>query len=77
MRGGSGGKIGGRRAGGDDSYNRWVCILIDHCSRRCSTATMRPHSRFLSIQQSANILWDRTTLSKLEKTIINNVYQLV
>jgi hypothetical protein len=31
----------------------------------------RPHSRHLSIQQSANILWNRSTLLKLEK----NFYQ--
>jgi hypothetical protein len=74
MRGGGGGKIGGRGAVGDDSYNRQVCTLIDHGGCRHPMAAMGPHSRLLSIQQSANILWNRSTLLKLEKTIINNLY---
>jgi hypothetical protein len=37
-------------------------------------AAMGPHFPRLSIQQSANILWNRSTLLKLEKTIINNLY---
>jgi hypothetical protein len=61
MRGGRGGKIGRRRAGGDDSYSRWVCASINHGSRRCPTATMGPHSQLLSIHQSANILCNKTT----------------
>ncbi len=73
MHGSSGSKIGGRRAGGDNSYNRWVCTSIDHGGRQCPTATMGPHSRLLSIQQSASIVWNRSTSLKLEKTIINNV----
>jgi hypothetical protein len=67
MHGGSGVKIGGRGTGGDGSYNRQVCTLNDHGSRHRPTATMGPHSRLLSIQQSANILCNRTTLLKLEK----------
>ncbi len=67
MCGGGGNKIGGRSAGGDDSYNRWVCTSIDHGGCHCPTATMGPHSQLLSIQQSANILCNRTTLLKLEK----------
>jgi hypothetical protein len=75
MRGGGGGKrVGGRGTGGDDSYNRQVRTLIDHGGRRRPMAAMGPHSWLLSIQQSANILWNRSTLLKLEKTIINNVY---
>jgi hypothetical protein len=72
-----GGKIGGKRAGGDYSYNRWVSTSVNHGGRCCPTATMGPHSRLLSIQQSANILCDRTTLLKLENTIINNDYLLI
>ncbi len=67
MRGGGGGKIGGRGTGGDDSYNRQVRTLIDHGGRSHPMATMGPHSWLLSIQQSANILWNRSTLLKLEK----------
>jgi hypothetical protein len=74
MRGGGGGKIGGRGTEGDDSYNRQVCTSIDHGGRRRPMAAMGPHSRLLSIQQSANILWNRSTSLKLEKTSINNLY---
>ncbi len=56
MRGGGGGKIGGGRAGGYDSYNRRVCTSVNHGGYNCP-----------SIQQSANILCDRTVLLKLEK----------
>ncbi len=73
MHGGSGGKIEGRGAGGDDSYNRQVHTPNDHGGCHCPTATMGPHSRLLSIQQSANILCNRTTLLKLEITIIIHV----
>jgi hypothetical protein len=58
----NGGKIGGRGTGGDD-----------HGGRCRPMATMGPHSQLLSIQQSANLLCDRTTLLKLEITIIINV----
>jgi hypothetical protein len=67
MRGGGGGKIGGRGAGGDNSYNRQVRTLVDHGGRRHPMATIGPYSQLLSIQQSVNILCDRTTLLKLEK----------
>jgi hypothetical protein len=74
MRGGSGGEIGGRGTGGDDSYNRQVHTLINHVGCHHHMAAMQPHSQLLSIQQSANILWNRSTLLKLEKTIIYNLY---
>ncbi len=77
MHGDGGSKVGGRGIGGEDSYNRQICTLIDHGGRRHPVAAMGPHSRFLSIQQSANILCDRTTLLKLEITIIINVNLLV
>jgi hypothetical protein len=73
MRGGGGGKIGGRRTGDDDSYNRQVHTSNNHGSCRHPMAAMGPHSKLLSIQQSANILCDRTMLLKLEITIIINV----
>jgi hypothetical protein len=72
MHGGSGGEIGGKGTGGDDSYNRQVCTLIDHGACHRPMAAMGPHSQILSIQQSASILCDRTTLLKLEITIIIN-----
>jgi hypothetical protein len=70
MRGGGGGKIGGKGTGGADYYNRQVCTLNDHGSRCRPMAATGLHFRHLSIQQSANILCDRTTLLKLEITII-------
>ncbi len=73
MPAGGGSEIGGRGTGGDDSYNRQVRTSIDNGSCLCPMAAMGPHSRLLSIQQSANILCDRTTLLKLEITIIINV----
>ncbi len=73
MRGGGGGKIGGRGAGGGDSYNRQICTSINHDGRRHPIAAMGPHSQLLRIQQSANILCRRTALLKLEQTIIVNV----
>jgi hypothetical protein len=44
-----------------------LCASMDHEGCRHPMAAMGPHSRLLSIQQSANILCDRTTLLKLEK----------
>jgi hypothetical protein len=62
MCGSSGGRIGGRGAGGDDSYNynRKVCTSIDHGGRHHHMAAIGPHSQFLRIQQSTNILCNRT-----------------
>jgi hypothetical protein len=67
MHGGGGGKIGGRGTGGGVSYNRQVCTSIDHGGCRHPIATMGPHFQLLSIQQSANILWNSSTSLKLEK----------
>jgi hypothetical protein len=47
--------------------------IDDGGHHRCTTA-MGPHSRLLSIQQSANILCNRLVSLKLEKTIIIYVY---
>jgi hypothetical protein len=41
--------------------------LINHGSHPCPMAAMGHHSWLLSIQQSANILWNRSTSLKLEK----------
>ncbi len=46
MRGGGVGKIGGRGAGGDDSYNMQICTLIDHGGRCHPMATMGPMDNF-------------------------------
>jgi hypothetical protein len=51
-----------------------LCASINHGGCPHPMATMGPHSWLLSIQQSANILWNNLHLLKLEKTIINNVY---
>ncbi len=74
MCGGGGGKIGRRGAGDDDSYNRQVCTSIYHGGCRRYMVAMGPHSRLLSIKQSADILWNRSSLLKLEKSIIHNLY---
>jgi hypothetical protein len=70
MHGDGGSEIGGGGIGGEDSYNRQICTLNDHGSRRHLVAAMGPH---YWLQQSASILCDRTTLLKLEITIIINV----
>jgi hypothetical protein len=70
MCGGSGGKIGGRGAGGFDSSMMRIVASYDHGGRRHSTATIGPHSWLLSIQQSTNILFERTTSVKPEKIIV-------
>ena len=74
MRDGGGSKLGGIGPG-----DKVFCLMqflasIDHGGRHRPTAAMKPHSRLLSIQQSANILCDRLVSLKLEKTIIINVY---
>jgi hypothetical protein len=77
MLGGGGGKLGGVRPGDEVSYTMQFCTSINDGGHRCHMTAMGPHSRLLSIQQSANILCDRLVLLKLEKTIIINVYLLV
>ncbi len=74
MRGGGGGKIGGIGPGDEVFCSMRFLASIDHGILRLPTATMKPHSRRLSIQQSANILCNRLELLKLEKNIIINVY---
>ena len=74
MRGGGGGAEGGMGEGGEVFCSMRFLASIDHGGRRLPTAAMKPHSRRLSIQQSANILGNRLVSLKLEKVIINYVY---
>ena len=74
MSGGDGGELGGIWPG-DEVFCSMRCLVsIDHGGQCCLMAAMKPHSRLLSIQQSANILCDRLVSLKLEKTIIIKVY---
>jgi hypothetical protein len=71
MRGGGGGAEGGMGEGGEVFCLMRFLALIDHGGRGRPTAAMKPHSRRLRMQQSANIPCDRLlVLLKLEKTII-------
>ncbi len=74
MLGGGGGELGGIEPGDEVSYTMQLRASINDGGHRHRTTAMGPHSWFLSIQQSVNILCDRLVLSKLEKTIIINVY---
>jgi hypothetical protein len=69
MRGGGDGEYGGIGPGDEVFRSMGFLALIDHGGPRHPTAAMKPHSRLLSIQQSANILCDRLVLLKLEKKI--------
>ena len=69
MGGGGGGELGGIGPGDEVFCSMQFLASIDHGGQRRLTAAMKPHSRLLSIQQSANILCDRLVLLKLEKTI--------
>ncbi len=74
MLGGSGSELKGIGPGDEVSYTMQFCASISDGGHHRRTTAMGPHSRLLSIQQSANILCDRLVLLKLEKTIIINVY---
>jgi hypothetical protein len=74
MLGGGGGELGGIGPGDEVSYTMQFCALINDGGHRRRTTAMEPHSRLLSIQQSANILCGRLVLLKLENTIIIDVY---
>jgi hypothetical protein len=76
MHGGGGSKTGGIRLGDEFFYMMGLHASINHGGCRCPMATMGPHSWLLSIQQSANILWNRSTLLKLEKNY-HKLYLLV
>ncbi len=74
MRGGGGGKIEGIGPVDEVFYMMRFCRSIDDGGHRHRTTAVGPHSRLLSIQQSANILYDKLVSLKLEKTIIIYVY---
>jgi hypothetical protein len=74
MCGGGGGKIGGRGARSGDFSMMQILASIDHGSQRHPTAAMGSRSRQQSIQQSTNILFERTTLLKLEKNIVITIF---
>ncbi len=74
MRGGGGGKIEGIGPVDKEVYTMQFRRSINDGGHHCRTAAVGPHSRLLSIQQSANILCDRLVSLKLEKTIIVYVY---
>ena len=63
------GRIG---AGGDYSSSMRARASIDDGGRHCPTVATGPHSRLLNIQQSTNILCDRTMPLKLDKVIFSN-----
>ncbi len=62
MGGGGGGKIGGIGQGDKFSYTMGLRASMDHEGRRRPMAAMGPCSRHQSIQQSANILCNISTL---------------
>ena len=70
---GGGVKEWGIEAGGDYSYSIRTCASIDDGGRHRPTVATGPYSRLLSIQQSTNIICDRTPSLKLEKVMIINV----
>jgi hypothetical protein len=74
MRGGGGGKIEGIGPVDKVFYTMQFCRSIDDGGHRRRTTAVGPHSRLLSIQQSAIILCDKLVSLKLEKTIIIYVY---
>jgi hypothetical protein len=72
--GGGGGKMEGIGPVDEVFYTMPFRQSINNGGHRRCTTTVGPHSRLLSIQQSANILCDRLVSLKLEKTIIIYVY---
>ena len=70
MHGGGGGDGRGRGGVRGNFYNSTKKKSLDHDGRRRPTAATGPHSRRLSIQQSTNIICDRTTLLKLKRIIV-------
>ncbi len=77
MCGGGGGKIGGRGARSGNSSMMQIFALIDHGSRCHPTAAMGSRSQQQSIQQSTNILFEMTTLLKLEKNIVITIFMTI
>ena len=77
MCGGGGAKEGGKGAEGDDFSTMRIVASYNHGGRRHRTAAMGPHSRQKSIQQSTNILFERATSLKLEKTIVITIFMTI
>jgi hypothetical protein len=77
MRGGGGNKIGGIGPGEEFSYMMGLRASMDHEGCHHPTATMGPRFQGQSIQQSANILCNSSTLLKLENILIINVYTTI
>ncbi len=77
MRGGGGSKIGGIGLGDKFSYTMGLCALINHDGHHRPMAAMWPCFQCQSIQQSAIILCNRSTLLKLKNTLIINVYMTI
>ncbi len=67
MRGGGGGKIEGIGPVDEEVYTMRFRRSIDNGGHPRPTSAVGPHSRLLSIQQSANILCNRLVSLKLEK----------
>jgi hypothetical protein len=76
-RGGSGSEIGGIGPEDEVPYTMGLCALMDHEGCCHLMAAMGPCSQRQSIQQSANILCNSSTLLKLEFFIIINVYSTI
>ncbi len=76
MRGGGGSKIGRIGPGDKFSYTTGLCASIDHDSCRHPTAKMGPRSQHWSIQQSANILCNRSTF-KTRFLLFINIYTTI
>ncbi len=77
MRCGGGSKIGGIGPGDEFFYTIGLRASIDHDRCRRPTAAMGPRSWRQSIQQSANILWNRSTLLKLDIFLIIDIYTTI
>jgi hypothetical protein len=77
MCGGSGSKIGGRGARSGISSTMQIFASIDHGSQRHPTAAMGSGSQQQSVQQLTNILFERTTLLKLEKNIVITFFMTI
>ena len=67
MCGGGGSKLGGIGPGDKVSYTIQFHASINDGGHHCRTTAVGPHSRLLSIQQSANMLYDRLVSLKLEE----------
>ncbi len=76
MHGGGGGKIGGIGPGDEFSYTTGLCASINHDSCCRPTATIGPRFRRQSIQQSANILCNRSTF-KIRFVLFMNIYTTI